>query len=251
VAEQFYRSAPKGTRRSVGWITHVWKSVTRQDHAKWRSTLRRMVPKDGVAIDVGAHGGQFTRLLTEIVPRGLVLAIEPSSYARSVLRTALWIRGVSNVIVVAAAIGAESGIAVLHTPIKRRGDMGYGLAHLGSCPQEGPGERVAEPVAVTTLDALIAALQLSRVDFVKADIEGYEAALIAGARATLKRCRPPLLLEHDADHLARTGSSLDALWAELTSLGYRPHKLIQDELTSMEANEPMQGDVLWLPGIKP
>lgn len=250
MAEQFYRSAPKGMRRGVGWITHVWKSVTRQDHAKWRSTLRRMVSKDGVVIDVGAHGGQFTRLLAEIVPRGLVLAIEPSSYARSVLRTALWIRGVSNVIVVAVAIGAESGIAVLHTPIKRRGDMGYGLAHLGSeGPQEGSGERVGEPVAVTTLDALVAALQLTRVDFVKADIEGSEAALIAGARSILKRYRPPLLLEHDADHLARTGSSLDALWAELTSLGYRPHKLIQGKLTSMQANEPMQGDVLWLPTL--
>jgi hypothetical protein len=82
-------------------------SVTRQDHAEWRSTLGRVVSKGGVPIHVGAHGGQFTRLLAEMVPRGLVVAIEPSSYARSVLRTALWIRGVSNVIVVAAVMGSR------------------------------------------------------------------------------------------------------------------------------------------------
>jgi hypothetical protein len=93
---------------------------------------------------------------------------------------------------------------------------------------------------VTTLDALIAALQLSRVDFVKADIEGYEAALIAGARTTLKRCRPSLLLEHDANHLARTGSSLGALWAELTSLGYRPHKLIEWKVNSPQCKQMSQ-----------
>ena len=57
--------------------------------------------------------------------------------------------------------------------------MGYGLAHLDSRPQASSGETVAEPVAVTTLDALIPALQLTRVDFIEADIEGYEAALIA------------------------------------------------------------------------
>ena len=241
VAEQ-----SSGLRRNLGWITHLWKSITRQDYANWRSTLRQMMPDDGVVIDVGAHGGQFTRLLAKVVPRGLVLAVEPSSYARSVLRTALWIRGVNNVIVVATALGAEPGIAVLHTPMKRRGDLGYGLAHIASCPQEASGKIVAEPVAVATLDTLVSALGLSQVDFVKADIEGYEAALIAGARTTLKRFHPPLLLEHDAEHLARAGSSLGELSAELTSLGYQPHKLIEGELTSVQTSESMQGDLLWL-----
>lgn len=240
--KQLYRFAP-----SAGWIAHLWKSVTRQDHAQWRSTLRRLVADDGVVIDVGAHGGQFTRLLAEIVPRGLVLAVEPSGYARSVLRTALWVRGVNNVTVVATALGAESGIAVLHTPIKRRGDMGYGLAHLASLPEGTLTGSIAEPVAVTTLDALVAALELSRVDFIKADIEGYEAALIAGARGTLKRCRPALLLEHNAKHLARAGSSLNHLWAELISLGYQANSLIEGEPSPARAHEPIQGDVLWLP----
>jgi FkbM family methyltransferase len=182
-----------------------------------------------------------------MVPRGLVVAVEPSGYARSVLRTALWFRGVTNAVVVATALGATVGIAVLHVPIKRRGDMGYGLAHIASQPQQPSGERVAEPVAVTTLDALVAALDLSRVDFIKADIEGYEGALIAGARSTLQRFHPVLLLEHDAKHLARAGSSLDDLWAELIALGYRPHTLIAGGPSPAPTNEPMQGDMLWLP----
>ena len=121
--ETLYKFAP-----SAGWITHLWKSVTRQDHAMWRPTLRRLIPPNGVVIDVGAHGGQFTRLLAGLVPKGLLLAVEPSGYARSVLKPAMWARGTRNALVVAMALGDEPGVAMLHTPIKRRGDMGYGLA---------------------------------------------------------------------------------------------------------------------------
>jgi FkbM family methyltransferase len=201
-----------------------------------------MLPEDGVAIDVGAHGGQFTRLLAGLVPHGLVVAVEPSGYARSVLRTALWVRRVGNVVVVAAALGAESGAAMLNTPIKRRGDMGYGLANIAARRPSPSDAGIFEPVAVTTLDALADALDLQRLDFVKADIEGHEAALIAGARRTLARFHPALLLECDATFLARAGASLEELWRDLVGLGYQPHDFSGRPM----GGGPEQGDVLWL-----
>jgi FkbM family methyltransferase len=238
--ETLYKFAP-----SAGWITHLWKSVTRQDHAMWRPTLRRLIPPNGVVIDVGAHGGQFTRLLAGLVPRGLVLAVEPSGYARSVLKPAMWARGTRNALVVAMALGDEPGVAMLHTPIKRRGDMGYGLANIAAGASEAAS--VAEPVAVTTLDLLVAALGLSRVDFVKADIEGHEGALISGARTTLRRYRPALLLELDASHLARAGADINELWAQLVVESYQPHTLADGVLTPLQPDRPQPGDILWLP----
>lgn len=241
MSEQLHKFAP-----TAGWVTHLWKSATRQDHAKWRPVLQRIIPANGIAVDVGAHGGQFTRLLAAIAPQGLIVAVEPSGYTRSVLRPALWLRGAKNIAVVAMALGSEAGVAMLHTPIKRRGDMGYGLANIATAPA-GSASSVAEPVAVATLDGLVAALALSRVDFIKADIEGHEAALIAGAKATLQRYRPALLLEHDASHLARAGASLDDLWTELTTLGYQPHGLTNGALVPYHRDRPEEGDVLWLP----
>jgi FkbM family methyltransferase len=234
-----YRFSP-----GIGWLTHVWKSAVLQDHAYLRAVLRPLLPENGVAIDVGAHGGQITRLLADLVPRGLVVAVEPSGYTRSVLRPALWVRRITNVVVIAAALGAEPDVAMLRTPIKRRGDMGYGLANLGPA-QANPG--VAEAVAVTTMDALVAALALPRVDFVKADIEGFEAAMVAGAHATLARFRPALLLEHDNTFLCRSGASNEAFWTDLVALGYRPHRLpaAGTTPTSIESG-PQEGDILWL-----
>ena len=95
-----------------------------------------------------------------------------AGYTRSVLRPALLIRGVTNVVVIAAALGAEPGVAMLRTPIKRRGDVGYGLANLGPAHSARVNAGVAEPVAVTTMDALVAALALPRVDFCESGYRG-------------------------------------------------------------------------------
>ena len=237
MADNYYRFSA-----GVGWLTHLWKSATRQDHAHLRPVPRPLLPEDGVAIDVGAHGGQITRLLAGAMPRGQVFAVEPSGYARSVLRPSLWLRGARNVVVVAAALGSEPGVALLRTPVKRRGDMGYGLATLGPAPAEGG---IAEPVAVTTLDALVSALNLTRLDFVKADVEGYEAAMIAGAGATLRRFRPALLLEHDPARLVRAGASNEALWGVLLAQGYWPHAARGAKPVPLDGG-PRDGDILWL-----
>ena len=232
-------------RPGVGWLVHLWKSVTRQDHAHWGAAIAEFLPRDGIAIDVGAHGGQFTRLLARLVPDGLVIAVEPSGYARSLLRIALWVRGIRNVVVVAAGLGDAPGVALISTPIKRRGDMGYGLATLSRLTRPA----VAEPVAVVTLDQLAASLGLRAVHFIKADIEGFEAALIAGATRTLVQHRPAMLLEMDDRLLRRAGASLTALWARLVALGYAPYRLDHEVGALLRwVGEPADGDVIWLHG---
>jgi hypothetical protein len=56
-------------------------------------------------------------------------------------------------------LGATPGLATLTMPVKGRGSLGFGLAHLGA-----PGERwrkvAQELVALTTLDTVVAALGL-------------------------------------------------------------------------------------------
>jgi hypothetical protein len=77
-------------------------------------------------------------------------------------------------------------------------------------------------VKVATLDGLVERLGLSRLDFVKADIEGAEAQLIAGASETLRRFHPTLLLELEDRHLVRFDTSVDAVAQILAGYGYAP-----------------------------
>ena len=51
-----------------------------------------------------------------------------------------------------------------------------------------------EHLAVTTIDALVAQLNLMRLDFIKMDIEGSETHALKGATDTLRRFKPRLAI---------------------------------------------------------
>ena len=78
-----------------------------------------------------------------------------------------------------------------------------------------------ERVPIEPLDAVIARLGLARVDFVKIDVEGAEASVIAGAATVLSSMRPLMLLEVNDKALRAQGSGAERLIATLRGeLGY-------------------------------
>ena len=99
-------------------------------------------------------------------------AFDPGSYARSILGIVVLSLGLGNVVVLPMALGAASGLDTLTLPVKDRGGLGFGLAHFGT-PANRWQAVAQELVALTTLDAVAAALGLDRLDCIKADIEGW------------------------------------------------------------------------------
>ena len=84
-----------------------------------------------------------------------------------------------NATIVPIALGERLGIGTLNLPVKRPGSYGFGLAHLGAV--EARWSRVAaEPIAIGTIDEFVQSQRLERLDFIKADIEGWEAAMLRG-----------------------------------------------------------------------
>ena len=213
------QTEPYRWRLSPSFIAHLWKAVTQQHHRELVPALARCVPRDGVVLDVGAHAGQFTKLLARLAPDGRVYAVEPGSYARAILRAAIWAHRLNNVVIVPVALGAEKRLERLNIPVKAGGAVGFGLSHFGAA--ETRWQRVStELVAQTTVDELVAALALERLDFIKADIEGGELRLLRGAAKSLERFRPRLLIELSGGHLARAGDDLAGAFAFLAGLGY-------------------------------
>ena len=234
-AEPYFRF-----RLNPGFFAHLFKAVVKQHHKPLTPMLRRVIPEDGIVFDVGAHAGQFTKLFAKLAPRGFVYSFEPGTYARTILRIGIRANRIRNVAILPFALGARSGVAMLSVPVKRSGSYGFGLSHIGA--PDRPGER--EAVAMTTLDEAAETLGVTRLDFVKADIEGYELQLILGATRTLARLKPALLLEVDPGRLARAGDSMEALWRALVELGYRAAEPTPEQTPIAS---PRGGDVLWLP----
>jgi FkbM family methyltransferase len=204
---------------SGSFLAHLFKAAAKQHHRALVPALGRLIPPDAVVFDVGAHAGQFTKLFARAAFRGRVYAFEPGSYARAILRAVVWLHRLANVSVLPIGLGSDCGMAVMSLPLKRRRSLAFGLAHLGA-PQDRWPVVMQELVSMATVDAAAAALALDRLDFIKADIEGWELRLLRGAENSLRRFRPRLLIELSDEHLGRAGDCLADAFAFLAGLGY-------------------------------
>ncbi len=213
------RREPYRWRFSGSFIAHLFKATVQQHHRDLAPTIGRFVPPAAVVFDIGAHAGQYTKLFARAASRGRVYAFEPGSYARAILRAVVAVRRLANVAVMPMALGGTCGVATLSMPIKRGGSFGFGLSHLGR-PHDRWSAVAQELVGLATLDAVAAALDLDRLDLIKADIEGSELALLRGGEQTLRRFRPILVIELVGAHLARADNRVEDAFAFLAGLGY-------------------------------
>lgn len=228
-------------RQRSDWVAHVLKAGFQQHHRELIPFFAPHISEDSVIIDVGAHAGQFARLFSGMAPKGQVWSFEPSEYARSVMTSAAAIRRIDNITLVPMGLSDAPGELVLHTPVKKAGGLGFGAAHLGE--DDGSRPTIAQTVRLTTLDAFVAERGIARVDFIKADIEGWELHALRGAEQVLARDEPALFLEVSDAHLVRAGESAQGLFDWLGARGYAAYSTDRQRVEIYV--EP--GDFLFLP----
>ncbi len=166
------------------------------------------VRKGDVVLDVGAHVGIYTREALWAGAR-LVVAIEPSPRNLECLRRNLAAEvDAQKVIVTPKGVwDKEEYLTLANVPYNS------GMDHIAEHPNQ-PGVRVP----LTTIDNLVAELQLPRVDFIKMDIEGAERRALVGAQKTLATFRPRLAIAsyHLPDDSEAIPRAVRAAWR-----GYR------------------------------
>ncbi|WP_188190370.1 FkbM family methyltransferase [Nonomuraea sp. SYSU D8015] len=175
--------------------------------------LRRELRGGDVVADVGAHIGVHALAAARLLrpAGGRVIAFEPASDSAAKLRAAARRNGL-RVEVVQTALGAHPGTAGLY------GDARYDAADAGVRSQYGDAALV-EQVPVRVFDDWAAEAGLSRLDVVKIDVEGAEAAVLAGMSRSLRTLRPRAVLV-EVKQRERTDTSAEELRGLLTRHGY-------------------------------
>ncbi|WDF44724.1 FkbM family methyltransferase [Streptomyces sp. T12] len=219
---------PRPAERRVGRTYSLLRTLSRrfsfvEDEI---DGLHKVVGEGDICLDVGAEYGLYTYALSCVAgPKGSVHSFEPLPGPYRVLGAGIRLLSRGRARAHRVALGAHpKDRAVMSLPY-RRGLPVHGRAFVTDGAQglgpnsEFAGERRLN-VRVSTVDAMVTAAALPRVDFIKADVEGAEPLVLAGAARTLLRDRPTLLLEIEQRHLAKYGADADALADELRRAGY-------------------------------
>jgi FkbM family methyltransferase len=172
-------------------------------------------------LDVGACHGIFSLAFAHGRPEARAVAVEPSVIATSILAENIRRCGLDNVIARQVACGAASGTL----------RMRQTWHHLEALPVEEAGTAAAGTPGSSLADSAVVAMAIQSVDeicaeldfqpdLVKIDVEGYELAVLGGARATLGRHRPLVFLELHPRRLRELGGSVEEVGQLLAGLGY-------------------------------
>jgi FkbM family methyltransferase len=181
--------------------------------------LRALLRPGDVFFDVGAHAGLVTLAASRWVGSGgTIYSFEPSEREHRRLVESLELSSAANVTPVRAAVAATSGRGALRVA----GDANSGLNTLGDrFAYDGVDTSRIEPVETIALDDFVHEHRIGRVAALKLDIEGGEAAALAGAERLLHDMRPTLILEVASRALEANGSTRLDVEALLHQSGYR------------------------------
>jgi FkbM family methyltransferase len=216
----------------------VWRARYRQSGVEPEiALLPRIVPPGSLAIDIGANKGRYALYLHRLA--GRVICFEPHpAVARRLTRL---FGNASSVTVLNVALGDREAMLELRVPCvqgkefdemsslaaKFAGRRGQDATVVGGAVSEYRTHRVP----VRTLDSF----RHPEVGFVKIDVEGFESQVIDGARETLLRCQPNILIEIEQRHI---DVDISEIFGRFSDLGYRGSFLSKGRLLDLEKFDP-------------
>ncbi len=175
----FWAQRLSGRVHGFGWLLaeHHWMQESSPDSH---------VRKGDIVMDCGAHIGVFTWRALE-AGAAKVIAVEPDPVNLECLRRN-FPKEIADGRLVLAPVAVWSSPGSMKMSLGQGGNTG-----VNSLVTEH-GQRSID-VRVTTVDLLVQELGLERIDFIKMDIEGAEREALKGARETMAKAKPRLMLD--------------------------------------------------------
>lgn len=211
------------------WAPTAWDSgiIAAHERDVFRE-IQKLIRPGATVYDIGANVGRFSVPFARwIGAEGKLYAVEPNPLCVYFLRANLQQTGLQNHMILPVALSNRSGDCSF--------SLNYGSSLIGVGDDwagvNKPGHRIG--VERATLDALIDAFGLSAPHFIKIDVEGAEASVVAGMMGTLEKSRPHLMIE-----LHGRQAAADTLKC-LAGLGYR--YLLATNSTTYRTTEDLLG----------
>ena len=185
----------------------------------YRKTIRNLFDLDDIqtVFDVGANVGQFCLHCSEIFRRSRIYSFEPINETFQILQGQT--RKVKNIHCFNQACGDEVGSTEVF--LQSRSTVNSLNPKVNVRASE---EQSTQLVDITTIDAFCAKNEISSIDILKIDTEGFDLNVLKGARKMLSQRRIRfVLIEVTFDQDNEHNSSYQSIHAFLEPFGFKIH----------------------------
>lgn len=165
--------------------------------------LENLITSHKRAIDIGANKGLYSYAFSKFCRE--VEAFEPQPWSAEIISKSK----IPNIKVHNIALSNRHGTQALYIPLVR----GAPYPALASF-EKSESEHKDIEVSLERLDDY----SFQDVSLIKIDVEGHESQVIEGAKQTILREKPILLVEIEQRHLDT--KSIESVFKEITELGY-------------------------------
>lgn len=164
--------------------------------------LKEFIKNGDVVLDIGAFIGDHTIYYSKLVgDNGSVIAFEPNRDSFFCLEHNL--KAYKNVELINSAIGKEYGFV---RTVDVLGNIGMNFL----IPDNLGG------IVIYSLNQM----EIDRIDFIKIDVEGFELDVLIGAKETINKFKPIMVIEINDATLSRQGISRNDIFAWLQENNY-------------------------------
>jgi FkbM family methyltransferase len=217
------------TKDIIGWNIFFFKEY----EASTNAILSKYIKEGDIVIEAGSNLGSETLLISKLIGKGHIYGFEPNPYTFERLKINVSINELRNVAVYDYAMGEKNG------------EISFNIYPKGFC-NPGMSSKYMETAAskkITvvqkTLDTFIKENNISKVNFIKMDIQGAEMDMIMGSDDTISRFKPVIFTE-----AYKLYNDLDAIYNRIKNYGYNIYLIDEKNMTLMKPGELKEGN--WL-----
>lgn len=210
--ERFFKSLKKP-------LSNGYKQKNTEPELFW---IRDFLDRDAVFFDIGANVGAYLFQLEKKLQPQNIIAFEPNRELCQRLKRIFPLMNIYPLALSDENTTAEFKIPVIngkHYP--SRGTLQVDFL------EEGENKQLTQKVKVMKLDDWAGLENINRIDFIKIDVEGNEMQTLLGAKKTIARFSPVLMVEMEQRHHEKP---LQQLVSEIENWGYAAHFLNRETM---------------------
>ena len=195
-----------------------------------KSNLYSAIKSGDTVLDIGSNVGEVLMNISKIVGnKGMVHGFEPDFENYKRLSKNLSLNEFENIKVNNIGLSYENGFGTSEiNNIRNKG--------MNSISQVMEDDKNEHSFEILTLDNYINKTNISSLDFIKIDVEGYEFNVLKGAESALKKYKPTLFIELDDNNLKKTNHTASELVSLLEDYNYSIKNVNTNTVVSSENN---------------